>query len=66
MELCPDAESLAVHQHPDGITDTVDHAIIRIVEQTELEFDHVFIFGIESGYIDKSLKIADFVSLFEP
>ena len=35
------AETFAVRQHLDGITDAVNHRIIGIVEQSELEFNHV-------------------------
>ena len=49
----------------DGITDTVNHRIIGIVEQSELKFNHILILRIESGNIYKSLKIANLISLFE-
>ena len=65
MELCSDTETFAVRHHLDGIADAVDHAVVCVIEQSELKFNHVSVLGIESGYVYKSLEVADLVSLLE-
>ena len=32
MKLCSDSETLTIGYHPDGITDAVNHRIVRIIE----------------------------------
>ena len=65
MELCSDAKAFAVCQHLDSIADAVDHAVVCIIEQAELKFNHVSVFGIESRYVYKPLKVAYLISLLE-
>ena len=31
--------------------DAVDHAVVCVIEQSELKFNHVSVLGIESGYV---------------
>ena len=48
VELCSDTETFAVRHHLDGIADAVDHAVVCVIEQSELKFNHVSVLGIES------------------
>ena len=63
MELGSDAETFAICQHLECIAYAINHRVIGIVEQSELEFNHVFILCIESCNIHKTLEIADLISL---
>ena len=65
VELCSNTEPSLTKQHLDRIRNAVYHLVVAIIEQSELEFDHIFILGIKTCHVQHPLKITKLIALLE-